>query len=83
MYFFFGLIVVVIFKLSDWIVWIIPYPVYFFLTIVFAWLIIIRININLAKLPKQFVYVDNLLFAIQMILLFPLIYLFFNFDLTK
>lgn len=45
--------------------WFTPYPTQFVLTIIFAWFVAIRLNINQTKLPKKFIKIDNILFVIQ------------------
>lgn len=55
------------FVFKDFCSWLTPYPIYFTLTIVLAVFFAIRISVNQAKLPQNFVRIDNILFTIQML----------------
>ncbi len=80
LFIFLGSMIFIGFKFNGLISWITPYPIAFLMTILFAWAFVIRLIINQSNLPKDFVKKDNILTAVQIVALLPLLFILFSFD---
>lgn len=80
LFIFLGSMIFIGFKFNVLNSWITPYPIAFLMTILFAWAFVIRLIINQSNLPKDFVKKDNILTAVQIVALLPLLFILFSFD---